>query len=243
MLTAAIIASLVSAGIAAARGIGKAVQGRRDIKEAKKMEKELGESPKFETPQAVDDYTNRMNLLAKQEMPGYSQMKSDIQESTATGMGQVGQLAQGEDKMAGLLGLMQGQKQSLRTLGTMAMQHQYGAQKEAVQAGLQKAPWEEKEFEYNDWVPWQQGKNRAIDMRNMGSQQRSEGWDMVAGAGIQGANLMSMNSWYNNMYPKPGGEPQPGDTGPSPTAVAEGFNDPFRSGYVPPQGTYDKLPF
>lgn len=204
------ISSIAATATGMGAGLGNMLSGWVAGRKAKKMREAGLESwrkdtgyPEYEIPAAMKDYQDLLGLRTRQEMPGYSAAKSAIGETTAAGLSGVRQLASGDDRMAGLLGLMSDRQRSLRELGIQASQYRDQAQREYIGSYQQMAPYQERQWEYNQNIPWQIWMNEQQGLKNMGAQMVSQGWDQMMGAGVQGADLMAQNEWMNRMYPQP----------------------------------------
>jgi len=250
-VTIAMLAGTAIKGISSLVAGGKARKMRKEgesyLSQAAQKDAMLGPSPTMEVPQSVDDYINLSRKMARQEMPGATQMRQDIAQTNAGMLSGAMQAGQGADTMAAVLAAGQNRMRALSQMGIAASQYRSGQQQNYAQAVASRAPWEQQQFEYNEWIPWQQQKNEAVDMRNMGLQMKYQGMDMGAAAGIQGANMLSQDIWGMTQNPATanwlrglGGGAQ-GMASPNP--VQQGMTDPMRPAYSPPGGTYDQLPF
>ena len=105
--------------------------------------------------------------------------------------------------MAGSNAAQANRKQYLRQLGIGNDVYQSQAEERSIQAGASGAAYENMEFEYNEWLPWQIAKNEIASIRGTGQQQLIGGLDQAAAAGIQGANIYNQNRNYgdNSMLP------------------------------------------
>jgi len=230
--------SILASAQGQAAGLGNVLLGWINMRKAKQKREELGPSPEFQVPESYDKYIGLLQGMQRQQMPGYGLMKSGIEETTAASLTGVSQLAEsGPAALAGLGMAMQNRQSSLRQLGVMAAQHQYGAQQAYAGAVAGRAPWEEQQFITNQYVPWQQQMNEIMGMRNVGTQMYVGGWDQFMGAGIQGANLQAQNQWSNRMMP----QQQAYTPQYNPQFVSGGMTNPARPTYTPPGGTYNTM--
>jgi len=210
-------------------GIAKIFAGIFANRRAKKFKeggvdkwKESMDFTDYTTPEAYGEYKDYQKTLVglsgRQEMPGYSQQKQDINAATASTLSS-SQNLQGSDSAAVLLGAGQDRLRALRGLGIEATQYgqyqQNMARQNYGQAIAQGAQYEDKAFDYNKWIPQQQFANTITAERNMGNQMMSSGFDQMLGAGIQGANMANQQQWYNNMQPQQGGGNQGGSMNPA----------------------------
>lgn len=183
--------------------IGKKMrkEGESFYKQGKEMNAALGKSPTMEVPKSVDQYINLSRNLARQEMPGASQMRQDIAQTNASMLSSASQAGSGFDTMAAVLAAGQNRMNALRQMGIAAAQYTAGQQQQYAQAVASRAPWEQQQFEYNQWLPWQMRKNEAQDLMNTGLQMKYSGADIGAAAWTQGANMASQGLW--NMQNNP----------------------------------------
>lgn len=197
------LAAAIAGGVAGLGQIGFGIADRIKSNKLKKMsiedyKKQIGFDD-YTTPDSYEKMRDLIGLRSRQEMPGSEAMRQDIAQTTAAGLGAVGQVAQGADAMAGVLGLMQDRQRSLRQLGIAASQYQSQAQLQHAQAIGQGAQYEDKAFEYNQWLPGQMKANEVMGLRGAGNQGIVSGLDTIGAAGIQYGNMQAMDQWYNRM--------------------------------------------
>jgi hypothetical protein len=186
----------------AARKQGKRMrkEGESMLKEAAQRESML-ETPTMEVPGSVDKYIDLARTQARQELPGAAQMRRDIAQTTAGTLSAARQGAQGADYMAAVLGAAQNRRRALSEMGIAAAQYTAGKQSEYGQAIASRAPWEQQQFEMNEFLPWQMEMNRIQDLQNVGRQMKYGGGDIQAAAGIQGANMLNQGMWGMRQNP------------------------------------------
>lgn len=230
------IGAAVAAGAGAIGGLANIGFGIADRLAAKRLRAQSLEKWKaksgfqeYGVPESVDKYIDYMGTLSRQQMPGYNLMQQGIQQTTAAGLTGARQLAgSGPAALGALGGLMSDRQRQLRQLGIMASQYQRGAQQDYAGAIMSRAPYEQQQFEYNQWLPWQMKMNEAMGLRGAGQQQLMSGIDQTAAAGINYTNMQAQQQWYDRMSPYQsymGGNPQ---------AVSQGMTDPGRPTYSPP---------
>jgi hypothetical protein len=194
---------IISTILGGASGLAENLFGVSWEEEAKKKDAALGPAPTFEMPQSQLDYEKLLNARKRQEMPGHSDAlaQADIQRSLqAAGAARVAGSPYGAQ--AGL-GLAEGnRRRQLRRLGIEQEAYTSMAEDASTQAAMQRAPFEQMQFEYNEWLPWQIAKNEIASIRGTGQQQLISGLDNAAAYGIQGAQL-----WSQNQQPQTGGSP------------------------------------
>jgi len=202
MASTAIISSLLDmvSSSSATQALQKEAQWQKDIgmswlSTSNRRDEELGDAPKMEVPKSVDDYINLARKQSRSEMPGSTEMRQDIAETQASTLSSASQAGQGADAMAAILSSGQNRMKALSQMGIAAAQYSSGKQDQYAQAVGQRAPWEQQQFEYNQWVPWQQKKNEITSMRNLGMSMIAGGGDMSAAAAISGSNSLNQGLW------------------------------------------------
>lgn len=185
-------------GVPAAMGIGSLQKGKELSDMSTEEWKKMTGAPGYEEPAALKEYQDLLGLRTRQEMPGYTEQKQAIEEGTATGLGAVSQLAGGEDRMAGLLGLMDQRRQSLRQLGIAASQYRDLAQQRYDQSFLQRAPYQERAGDW-DRALWQMKMNQQEGYQQAGQQMLMDTIDKGSSLMFQGADMFMQNQWMNNM--------------------------------------------
>jgi len=224
-----VVAAIIAAAAQTGSFIYKGVKGRKAKKEAEALKaggvdqwKESMGFTDYAKPEAYGEYKDYqktlLGLSGRQEMPGYSQQKQDINAATANTLSSAQNL-QGSDSAAVLLGAGQDRLRALRGLGIQASQYGQNQQNMARgaygQAIAQGAQYEDKAFDYNKWIPQQQFANTFMAERNMGNQMQMGAVDQMAGAATQGANMYAQQAWYNNMQPQQDGGNQGGGMNPA----------------------------
>jgi hypothetical protein len=164
------------------------VSGRSKTKEAAAREAALGGPPEFQVPSSYDQYTSLLKERAGQQMPGYDDMSSDIQQQAAANATGVTQLTSGPEAVMGINSVYNNQANQLRDLGMRASQWQQEQEMRYLGAQQGRGELEQQQFEYNQWLPWQIQKNEIASLRGAGNQMVASGMDNL-GAGA--VNIVS----------------------------------------------------
>jgi len=188
---------LVSANVAKNKQRG---WGRSMLEKAAAAEEAAGPSPTYNVPESYDKFLDYARTMVRQESPGYSLQKADIEQSSATALGSAQNLS-GADAAAVTLGVNQDRLRALRMLGIQAAQYQDQRQKYYAGALAGRAQYEDQMFQYNQWIPWQQQMNRAMGYENMGRNAVYGSYDVGGAIGVQGANMLAQNSWSQFQNP------------------------------------------
>jgi hypothetical protein len=197
---------IVSLLLSGASGLVENLIGQDMSKEAEKKRAALGEPPKFEIPQSQLDHEKLMRTRARQEMPGAAQMRAGIEAQTGQAAGAASMAAGSQvGALAGSNLAQSNRRRQLRQLGIAGQVYSDRAQMGNIQATASRAPYEQMQFEYNEWLPWQIAKNEIASIRGVGQQQLVGGLDRLAATGIQGANMYAQNQYYNQQMPYGGG--------------------------------------
>lgn len=198
------IGGIISAALELLPGMAQSYVGYNMEDEAIAKEKALGDAPKMGIPDSQIAFEEGMRKRMGSNMPGYSQMESDINSTAATGMGASARVS---DSQVGALGganrSMVSRKRDLRRLGVANLQSQDTATVQYGEAVKSRVPYEQAQFETNEWLPWQINKNEIAAIRGSGQQQLMTSLDQGAAAGIYGMNLMDQNKYYNQQMQNP----------------------------------------
>jgi len=159
------------------------VSGLNDTEEANKREKALGSSPEYQIPESYDLALEQLRKRQKDTMPGYDEAMAGIQQETAANVTGAQQLSSGPEAIMAQSGIYADQQARIQDLGMRASQWQQQQQQQYAQMLQGRAGLEAQQFEYNEWIPWQQQKNEIASLRGAGSQAIASGIDsMGAGA-------------------------------------------------------------
>jgi len=175
-------------------GLAENLFGTSWEEEANAKEKELGDAPKFGIPQSQQEYEQLMQSKVGQNMPGYGDMLAQIEAQTAyqsvsSGMASGSQYG----AMAGQNAAQSNRRRYLRQLGISNEGYKSNAEMGSIQATASRAPYEQAQFEYNEWLPWQIAKNEIASIRGTGQQQLMSGIDTLGAVGIYGSQLAQNN--------------------------------------------------
>jgi len=195
---------LIPTIIGGIQGLTENLIGQSWEDDANKKEAALGGAPEFSTPQSQLEYEQLAKTQANQDMPGYADQVRQIEANSAYATASTARAAGSQyGAMAGSNAAQANRKKYLRQLGIGNDVYQSGAEERSIQATASRAPYEQMEFEYNEWLPWQIAKNEIASIRGTGQQQLIGGLDQAAAAGIQGANIYNQNRNYgdNSMLP------------------------------------------
>ena len=162
---------------------------------AAKEEAALGPPPKMDIPESVDDYIGMQRKMSRQEMPGSTQM-----QTTAGTLSAFSQMGQGASAEAGVLGAMMNRRNALSQMGIAAAQYTSGRQDQYAQAVASRAPWEQSQWEHNEWAPWGIRKNELMGDRNVGMNLKYQGMDEGAASFTQGMGALNrgIGAFANN---------------------------------------------
>lgn len=211
-------------GMAIATGIGGLIQGGLGLFQQKKGEEARQEAmanqPQFQTPAAINELTAMYGdylseVQGREEMPGQAQIESNIRESTAGGISSIRETARSSTEALGATTDVIGQEiESIQQLNVQAAQQKARQELQAMQmyggALQQQAQYEQQEFMYNEYMPWQTRLNEAQAQVQGGWQNISAGVSgMAQGAGMYAANQLggsngdvntgqSNADWMNN---------------------------------------------
>lgn len=171
--------------------IGPIFEGIRAEDEATKRENALGESPKFEIPESYTLALNELKKRSKEKMPGYDEAMAGIQQETAANATGAQQLSSGPDAIMAMSGIYGDEQAKVQDLGMRASQWQRQQEQQYAQMLKGQAGLETQQWEYNDWMPWQQKKNEISSMRNAGQATADQGADNMGAVGMNAASIFS----------------------------------------------------
>jgi hypothetical protein len=194
--------------------IGKIGMGLFQSRKAKKLSEKynLEDRPRASMTEGFNQYLSQAERMAGSDLPGRDILEGDIRQSTSKGLTSARQLASTESSaMAGMLGLMEQERASMRRLGAQALQWQAQQQQNLSQAYLRKGQEEQRIWKTNEWMPWQMGMNQAESFRKAGRQNIFSGLEGLSAAAIQGAGMANQNQMYDKMIDAylAGGQPPP----------------------------------
>jgi hypothetical protein len=159
--------------------------------EAKSREKELGPAPTFNIPEGYDFALKQLRKRQNQQMPGYGAAMAGIEQAAAANATGVSQLMSGPDAVMAQSGIYGDKVAQIQDLSARARQWQQEQRDRYAQGLRGRAGLEAEQFEYNQWLPWQIGKNEAAAMRYAGQQAQQSGADTMGAAGMNLATILS----------------------------------------------------
>lgn len=183
----------ILAAAAAIPQIGKIGMGLFQSRKAKRLSDRynLEDRPRASMTEGFNQYLSQAERMAGSDLPGRDILEGDIRQSTSKGLTSARQLASTESSaMAGMLGLMEQERASMRRLGAQALQWQAQQQQNLSQAYLRKGQEEQRIWETNEWMPWQMGMNQAESFRKAGRQNIFSGLEGLSAVAIKGAGMM-----------------------------------------------------
>jgi len=148
-----------------ASGLGKTIYGGIQKYRAKQeRERLLDQQPQYETPQSIDELTSLYgqqlsDVRRTEKMPGEDQMRSNLKQSTQRGISDIRQTARSSAEALGATTDVIGKEiEGLKQLDIQSAQQQARREIQATQmygqSLKQQAQYEDKEWRYNEWMPW-----------------------------------------------------------------------------------------
>ncbi len=193
----AVNSGLIGGIIAGISGLGQNLFGTSWKEEANRKEAALGDAHKFSIPQSQLDYEQLMGSYAGQDMPNYSELVNQARATSDYQAASAGRVASSQfGAMGGANAAQAGRKKYLRQLGIANDAYKSNAEAGAIEAQMGRAPYEQMQFEYNEFLPWQIAKNEIASIRGVGQQQLTSGLDTAAAAGIHATNIYQQNQQY-----------------------------------------------
>lgn len=220
---------IISTALAGASGLIENLWGTSMEDEARKKEAALGDAPKFAIPDSQIAFEEGMRKRMGKNMPGYSQMESDINSTAATSMGASARVSGSQvGAMGGANRSMASRKRQLRQLGVANLQSQDTAKLQYGEAVKSRGQYEQAQFEYNEWLPWQIQKNEIAAIRGSGQQRLMSGLDQAAATGIYASSLFGNQ---NQNTPPPTPVPSPYDYGAAGQSITQMGQNQMSPGY------------
>ena len=178
-----------------------------DIKgQVRESEENEGTRPVWEMPESVGKQVGLLEQMASGKMPGEDQLKQDIYSSTATGVGQIGQLAAGSSEaMTGLLGLKERETQSLQDLQTKSAMYQSQMNQNLAGAYGQQAEWENLGWDWNEGRRWGEAKNETWALKQQEQQMKQNWINMIGGIVPSMFGASNQMQGYQQQMPNYGG--------------------------------------
>uniref|UniRef100_A0A6M3J243 Uncharacterized protein n=1 Tax=viral metagenome TaxID=1070528 RepID=A0A6M3J243_9ZZZZ len=202
---------------------------REEAKKLKKEAEELKEGAEYKVPESVDKALRLAELQASQkELPGQSIMEQRIGQQISSGIESAEKFAPSSASALGALAGIYGQgMEAYKDLDIEAARQTQENLKnlQAVQMG--RAPYEEKEWQYNKYLPYMQAAQMSAALENASLANLQAGWQ-TAETGVE--NIFGMI--YGQQYG--GGSQQQ-------TQPATQVGSSQYQGYELTQEDYDKL--
>lgn len=193
---------LIASGVT---GLVENLWGTSMEEEADKKRAALGAPPKYDIPQSQIDSEQLARIRTRQEMPEYSKILAQIDANAANQASATARVSGSQyGAMAGSGAAQANRKKYLRQLGIASDVSRSQAEQQSINATASGAQYEQMQFEYNEWLPWQIAKNEIAAIRGVGQQQIMSGLDTAAAAGIYGSQLLQ-----NNQQQGGGAQPSP----------------------------------
>ena len=174
----------VSAGLGLLQtglGIGKSIKANKTRKRAQSF----FEANQYKVPESA---TAALGVAQKQasgvSLPGESNIRAGLSESTATGVNQARDVGTSSADILGMMsGLYANQQRQENNLGVQAAGRYDTNQRYLGQALNDMAGYEDKKWQYNVLYPYQQMMGQAGQLSGQANQMISRGLGQVAGAG------------------------------------------------------------
>lgn len=167
----------VSAIISAAAALTKTGIGQYNLWKGKKELRELErERPMFETPDSVGRMVGIAEKETQQGMAAKDIYEQDVMGATSRGIRYAESVAgSGVDLLSSVSNLYSQELESLNKISLQDLMYRESASQRLQEALGMQAGYEEKAFEYNEWLPWQAKMNRASERAGMGRSMTYEG--------------------------------------------------------------------
>ena len=141
--------------------------------EEKQIQKLASQRPKYTTPDAIDELVQNARAATTAQMPGYTQAKQNIDQSTAANMTNIKNMSSGGGNT--LAAMEQANKLNANMLNSLSVQNKQTQQQEKQRyenALRESAKYSDQEFEMNQEAPWEFQMNWAEN--KYGADQQSE---------------------------------------------------------------------
>lgn len=147
--------------------------------------------PMFKTPEEVYRAYLRKQMLAGQPLPGKGYMEEDLEEVTSSGVRGLQELARPTEAAAGAMGLYGQQLDQGRQLSMdeAVLRRQGQEDLASFETGV-LAPYKEKEFDINQFQPYQQAQQAAAALLSSGEKNLFSGLTGISRIGTTLAGLM-----------------------------------------------------
>lgn len=181
-------------------------QGMKTIKEAEAIREAAGDRPEYEIPKSIQEYVDLYKGMDVTGLPGEDIYRQEIggrQAQTATAAGQVASTEAGA-----LSALGQAHQQSLSSLrdlsirSSMYRQQQENLKRQGVAGALQtQANYQDKEWQYNQFLPWQTAQNEYWGLRQSGQAMMMGGIDTAGSTMTNALGSAATMRMYQDMMP------------------------------------------
>ena len=190
--TAATVASI---GIPALFNLGRSMFGAQQLNKAKRPT-----APKYEVPTAVGDYMRQMNLLAKKDLPGRDILEDQIGGQVAGAIGDVNKAATSSGAALGAItGMNERAQTAIRDLGVTAAEFRAGREMQAAESNKYLADYQEKAWEYNQNIPYQQKMNEYVAAKQAGNANLWGGLEGIGTSVVQGLGSLQRDRQWQSM--------------------------------------------
>jgi hypothetical protein len=197
-------------------GLGKSIFGGIQKNRAKReRDRLLADQPQFDTPQSIQDlsalYGQYLSDVQRREgIPGQQQIEANIRESAATGIQKVRETARSSTEALGATTDIIGRElEGIQQLEIEAARQKARQELNAMQMYGQalggQAQYEQQEFMYNEYMPWQTQVAQAQAEYAGGQQTMVSGLSDV----VSGATQFGVNQAYGSQRPPEPWVPDP----------------------------------
>ena len=183
--------TLATIGIPALFNLGKSLFGAGQLAKNKRPV-----APKYEIPSAVQNYLNRLNIKSHQGLPGQDIIEGKIGAQVANSIGDVNRSASSSASALGAVtDINQRAIDAVRDVGFQSAQYRDKNQDRAIEGERYKADYQEKAWEYNQNIPYQQKMNEFMANKQAGNANlwgglEGIGSNVVGGLGYQNQSNM-----------------------------------------------------
>ena len=197
--------AMLGAGILT--GGAKTWIGASRKKEARERREELlADQPQYETPVSLEQMTSLYgNYLARVErtrgFPGQRQMEQDLSEQTSSRIRDIRETARSSTEALGATtDLISREIEMLQQLDIQgakyAAEQQLQARQMYGQALGQQAQYEDRAWQYNEWMPWRTELAQAQAQYRGGQRTMESGLSDIVGTFGQAAKLEAQANWF-----------------------------------------------
>lgn len=191
--------SAVGAGMAGIGGLAKIIMGAKQKKEGE-AEKRALVRPIYERP----DEAKEMNTLtalrnANTELAGQRQLEENIGLSTANAL----QSAMDFGSSADIYKAQINENNAMNNVGVQAAQQRLMNEQQRLNTLSTLADYSDKEFDYNQNIPYQEDRQSALSKINAGAMNMMSGLDTISSIGSSAA---SVNGAKGGTNPTPIGD-------------------------------------